>query len=135
MGGSVKRCNAFFLLTLTYFVAVLVSCNPESHVHTFDRNWSSDEIYHWHGATCEHTDEVADKAVHTFGPSETIKESTCAVEGSSEQVCKVCGYIKKTIIQKKKHTYVISAGISPSCTEPGFSEGIECSECLSLIHI
>ena len=133
MGGSVKRCNAFFLLTLTFFVAVLVSCNLEPHVHTFDKNWSSDEINHWHVATCEHTDEVSDKAAHTFGSSETIKESTCAEEGYSEQVCNVCGYIKKTIIQKKTHTYVISAGISPSCTEPGFSEGIECSECGEII--
>ena len=109
MGGSVKRCNAFFLPTLTFFVAVLVSCNLEPHVHTFDKNWSSDEINHWHVATCEHTDEVSDKAAHTFGSSETIKESTCAEEGYSEQVCNVCGYIKKTIIQKKTHTYVISA--------------------------
>lgn len=122
-----KRCNLYFILVL--FFSILVSCNPETHIHTFDRNWSSDEISHWHGATCEHTSEVADKAAHVFGSSQTTEEATCSEEGSSEQICKICGYIKKTTIPKKSHILIISPGVSPSCTEPGSSGGIECSIC------
>ena len=124
-----KRCNTYLFLALTVLAILLAGCNPEIHVHTFDRNWSSDETNHWHKATCEHSDEVADKATHAFGNSETIKEATCSEEGVSEQVCKVCGYIKKSNIEKKTHTLVISPTVSPTCTEPGFSGGIECSVC------
>ena len=124
-----KRCNTYLFLALTVLAILLAGCNPEIHVHTFDRNWSSDETNHWHKATCEHSDEVADKATHAFGNSETIKEATCSEEGVSEQVCKVCGYIKKSNIEKKTHTLVISPTVAPTSTEPGFSGGIECSVC------
>ena len=68
-----KRCNTYLFLALTVLAILLAGCNPEIHVHTFDRNWSSDETNHWHKATCEHSDEVADKATRAFGSSETIK--------------------------------------------------------------
>lgn len=38
---------------------------PEEHIHTFDTAWSFDQTYHWHAATCGHTEEVADKSEHT----------------------------------------------------------------------
>ena len=34
--------------------------------HTFSEDWTYDEKYHWHAATCEHSDQVSDKAEHTF---------------------------------------------------------------------
>ena len=46
------------------------------HTHTFAETWEYDDTYHWHPATCEHTDEQGDKTEHTF-------------EGST---CTVCGY-------------------------------------------
>ena len=32
------------------------------HTHTFSDSWSKDANYHWHAATCEHTDLYKDKA-------------------------------------------------------------------------
>ncbi len=42
---------------------------PENpvHEHTFATEWSKDETYHWYASTCEHKDEVKDKAEHTYG--------------------------------------------------------------------
>ncbi len=38
----------------------------ESHTHTYSDEWSYDEDYHWHAATCGHTDETKDRAAHEF---------------------------------------------------------------------
>ncbi|MBQ8311412.1 MAG: hypothetical protein IJX80_10420, partial [Clostridia bacterium] len=35
------------------------------HTHTYAKDWSSDGSYHWHAATCTHTDEKRDNALHT----------------------------------------------------------------------
>lgn len=46
------------------------------HTHTFSDEWEYDDTYHWHPATCEHTDEQGDRAEHTL----------------VDNVCTVCGY-------------------------------------------
>lgn len=64
--------------------AVFTACGGEGgeqHSHTFAEEWSHDETYHWHTATCEHTDEVSEKTVHSF-------------EGDA---CTVCRYTKPII--------------------------------------
>lgn len=54
------------------------ACNGgSSHEHTFDTEWSSDGEYHWHKATCEHTNVVWGYAKHTV---------------NSNGRCSVCGY-------------------------------------------
>ena len=65
------------ILTMTGFVA----CNQteEVHQHTFADEWRYDEAEHWHTATCEHVDEVADKGAHE--------------DKDSNDICDVCGYI------------------------------------------
>lgn len=50
--------------------------NKPSHTHTYSEEWSHDDTYHWHAATCEHTNEISDKAEHIF----------------TDTVCSVCGY-------------------------------------------
>lgn len=49
------------------------------HTHTYSTEWSHDETFHWHAATCEHTNEISDKAEHTF----------------VNEICSVCGYEKE----------------------------------------
>ena len=44
--------------------------------HSYSEDWDSDETFHWHRATCVHTEEVSDKAEHSF----------------QNGVCEVCGY-------------------------------------------
>ncbi len=51
---------------------------PPAHEHTFATVWTNDGTHHWYAATCEHTDQIKDKAAHDF-------------EGDK---CKVCNYIK-----------------------------------------
>ena len=70
-------------------ISVFAACTPESHTHTFETTWTSDETNHWHKATCEHTTEVSGKAAHTFDP-DTNK-------------CTVCGYEKK--VEEHVHAF------------------------------
>ena len=80
--GILKICSLAISLALVMAMAsMLVACG---HEHTFATEWKSDATNHWHAATCEHTDEVADKAAHTF----------------SGEKCTVCGYEKP-----HEHTY------------------------------
>lgn len=37
------------------------------HEHEFATGWTTDAKYHWHAATCEHTDKISDKGAHTYG--------------------------------------------------------------------
>ncbi len=48
--------------------------------HSYSEEWSYDESYHWHAATCEHTDEVSEKAGHSY-----VQNS------NGDYVCSVCG--------------------------------------------
>ena len=71
-----KRRN-FLIIVLALVCAVsliLVAC--DKHEHEFSEKWSIDETYHWHEATCEHTDEVSDKAEHSY----------------QNGICSLCGY-------------------------------------------
>ncbi len=74
------------LLMLVMMLTVLSACKPKEHVHTFDEAWQSDETDHWHQATCEHAEEIADKAPH-----EDLDDN---------DLCDVCGYAMSHV-----HTY------------------------------
>lgn len=66
-----------FALTCT--LGILTACG---HEHTFSNEWSKDAQYHWHAATCEHKDEVKDRAEHDFGGNHC---STCGYERQSAE--------------------------------------------------
>lgn len=85
---------ALLLSTILCFTLALAACTPsdggddlnngeqdgqttDEHTHTFDTEWIYDEDLHWHAATCEHADEVADKGEHTY----------------ENNVCTVCSYV------------------------------------------
>lgn len=72
-----------FALVCVLMTSVLVACAP--HEHTFDQKWSSDETYHWHASTCEHTDEVSAKGKHE--------------DANKDGLCDKCSYVSCT------HTY------------------------------
>lgn len=42
----------------------LLSCGGREHYHTFSEEWYSDAEYHWHPATCEHSEQNTDFAPH-----------------------------------------------------------------------
>ncbi len=68
------------LLCLLLVLTVFTACQTEEvHIHTYADEWRYDESNHWHTATCEHVDEIADKGAH---------EDT-----DGNDICDVCGYI------------------------------------------
>ena len=98
----------FLMLLLCAVITVgLASCDViegligNQHQHTFGSDWSKDETYHWHAATCEHSDEVADKAEHAY------KNGVC-----------VCGAEEPEAPHEHDYTANVTA---PTCTEAGFT--------------
>ncbi|MGN1043107.1 MAG: hypothetical protein ACI4SK_06465, partial [Christensenellales bacterium] len=82
-----KKFISLFVCLLAC-VFIFSSCNKvepedEIHTHTYSEEWSFDQTYHWHVATCEHSDEVSPKSEHEI------------VNG----VCSVCGYAISTATQ------------------------------------
>ena len=77
----------------------------EVHEHTFATEWTSDETYHWHSATCEHPTEVSEKSVHSFGNWTVTKAATEEAEGTKERSCTVCGYTATEVIENLAHTH------------------------------
>ncbi len=67
--------------------SVCAYARTDGHAHTYADTWTSDSAYHWHAATCEHTDQVRDKAAHAYG---------------SNGVCTVCAYVRA---DDHEHTY------------------------------
>ena len=52
--------------------------NTQTHTHTYAAEWSFDDTYHWHAATCGH-DVVSDRAEHTYhGCNNTNKQRRAA---------------------------------------------------------
>ena len=74
------------------------------HVHIFAEEWTSDETYHWHSATCGH-DVTDSKAAHSFGDWTVTKAATCTEKGSRKRICSVCKYEATEDISAKGHAY------------------------------
>ena len=72
-----------FALVFVMVASLLTAC--QVHEHTFSNDWSNDTQYHWHAATCEHSDEVSQKGAHE--------------DLNNDGACDVCAYASCT------HTY------------------------------
>ena len=70
-----KKNFWILMLVLALSVSVLSSCVKECN-HTFSDEWYSDAEYHWHPATCEHTEEHKDFGTH--------------VDEEGDGICDVC---------------------------------------------
>ena len=70
------------------------------HIHTFSDEWTTDEDFHWHAATCSHTEETRDKSRHNYNPDTWVitKEATIDEPGVRCNVCENCGYKVTEII-------------------------------------
>ncbi len=65
---------------------------PPPHVHTYDMtSWEKDDDNHWHKATCEHKEEVKDKAAHTWDEGEVTTPAQPGIEGVKTYTCTACG--------------------------------------------
>ena len=95
-----KKRSLFVFALIALIAFAFISCKneakpPQEHEHTFETEWSSDETYHFHKASCEHTSEVKDKAEHTFGEWKILVEATKKEEEKKKRECSVCKYIQE----------------------------------------
>ena len=63
------KINKIFLILIFFGLVLFVTAcvpTPELHSHTYDANWNSNSTHHWHGATCEHSDEKTAYAEHEW---------------------------------------------------------------------
>ena len=79
------------------------------HEHTFADSWTSDDTYHWHVATCEHTEEVSEKGEHTF-EWEITQNPTETEKGEKTGTCTVCEYNETVEIEKIPEGFVFVKG-------------------------
>ena len=101
-----KKIVSILMVTalLVLGMVALTSCGDE-HAHTFAEKWSSDAENHWHAATCEHTDEISEKAAHEWNAGEITTAPTC-VDGVKTYTCTVCNATKTEKADKTaEHTY------------------------------
>ena len=96
----------------------VIGCkDPEIHIHTYSEAWTKDETNHWHAATCEHKDEVIDKAAHTFGIWEITKESTETESGQMQRLCEVCEETVTKELQPAPEGFRFVKGVTITGTE------------------
>ena len=124
-----KKQIGLFTAILFAVSTLMMACKAEVHTHTFAEEWSSDETDHWHSATCEHKDEVIDKAKHTFGDWTITKAATCTDEGSKTGVCKVCKNEVTKKIDAKGHSYGEYVSNNDATTETDGTKTRTCEVC------
>ncbi len=101
-----KRKSLFgFIFAICLMVSslfMLTACDNDKdpgkqnvHEHTYSEVWSSDETYHWHDATCEHTTEKSDLGQH----------NDITWVNTATQHWKVCGTCGRELTEKEAHNY------------------------------
>ncbi|MBD5139035.1 MAG: hypothetical protein HDT24_06985 [Ruminococcus sp.] len=79
-----------------------------AHNHTYSTAWTHDDSFHWHAATCQHTDEVKDKAVHVWNGGVVTTEPTETSAGVKTFTCTVCAATKTEPVSALTHTHTPS---------------------------
>ncbi len=100
-----KKITALFvaLMLLALSIVAFTACNEkgnEEHTHTFATEWQSDEVQHWHAATCEHTTEKSNVEPHKWDDGKVTKEPTKTENGDMQYTCTVCKRQKTASIDK-----------------------------------
>lgn len=105
-----KTFTKFLAGVVTILALVMIGCqnDTDTHEHTYSTDWTSDATSHWHAATCGHTTEVSDKAVHTFGEAVVTKPASETETGIKTYTCTVCKYEKTESIAVLPHTHKYS---------------------------
>ncbi len=97
-----------------------VACDKETpHEHSFSSGWTSDATHHWHTATCEHTDEQGDKALHIFDGDKCI---VCEYEKKS-------GSTEPETPPHDKHTFVNYVYNNDATCSADGTETAKCTGC------
>lgn len=89
-----KKCLLWGTAGIVFALVGIISCTPELHEHSYSKEWTSDEFYHWHTSSCGHEDEVSWLAPHVSDSGEMITAKL--LETGREYKCAVCGRVLKT---------------------------------------
>lgn len=84
---------------------------PPPHEHEFDLTaWEHDEDSHWRKAVCEHTDEVKDKAAHTWDDGTVTTDPAPGSAGVKTYECTVCKRTKTEPIPETRFSSTYTPG-------------------------
>lgn len=111
---------------------------PPPHVHTYDMtSWGNDDDNHWRKATCEHTEEVKDKAAHEWNEGEETKPAGYGTAGERTYTCTVCEK-KKTepiaALEAKDCSVAFATGYSPNSSYNGKPIAIDKSKVVRIAN-
>lgn len=132
---------------------VLNSTNGESisideYLTVFHEHISDGVVYHTDYATCTqegltwgyctvcneyYIDRVESTLEHAWDDGVITKAAKCDEEGVLTYTCVDCGATKTEPIEMIAHTEVAVIGKAATCTEPGLTDGVKCSECDTII--
>lgn len=76
-----------------------------AHQHTFSSNWTWDETYHWHAATCEHKAEKNEYGKHVWDNGVITVVPTTASKGKKTYTCETCGKTRTEAIPELEETH------------------------------
>ena len=96
---------------------------PSTHQHTFSTAWQGNSTYHWHPATCEHTNVVSGLGEHQWNTGVVNVWPTHTTTGQKTYTCTVCGMTKtETLNQAHEFTQAIASSAflksNATCTSP-----------------
>lgn len=73
--------------------------------HAYAKEWSADELYHWHAAICAHTTEVSEREEHRWDEGVITKPATETTEGEKTYTCEVCAKTKVDTVGVIGHSH------------------------------
>lgn len=85
-------------------------------------SWEKDDDNHWHKATCEHKEEVKDKAAHTWDEGKETKAAGYGTAGERTYTCTVCEKTKTepiAALEAKDCSVAFAMGYSPNSSYNG----------------
>lgn len=135
-----KKGTTILLLALLAVVCLAVSCknDPPPHVHTYDMtSWEKDDDNHWHKATCEHKEEVKDKAEHTWDEGVKTKPAGYGTAGERTYTCTVCEKTKTepiAALEAKDCSVAFATGYSPNSSYNGKPIAIDKSKVVRIAN-
>ena len=78
------------------------------HTHTFSDEWSKDDTYHWHAATCGHDAETSGKEAHKWDDGKITTQPTETSKGVKTFTCTTCKATKTEEVAQLEHTHTFS---------------------------
>lgn len=100
-------------------------------------SWEKDDDNHWHKATCEHTEEVKDKAAHTWDEGVETKPAGYGTAGERTYTCTVCEKTKTepiAALEAKDCSVAFATGYSPNSSYNGKPIAIDKSKVVRIAN-